>query len=83
MNDSDRKLLEDAAKVLGDLIAAAASGGAALPVLLADAPVAKDALERLLLKLPPFNAPALDPVARAEADAEAQADATAKFPPSE
>ena len=81
MNASDRKILEDAAKVLTDLVLAAASGGAALPVVLEDAPVAKDALERLLLKLPALDAPELDPIARAEADAEAQADADAKFPP--
>lgn len=81
MNDSDRKILEDAVKVLADLVMAAATGGAALPVLMADAPTAKDALERLLLKCPPINAPELDPVARAEADAEAQADGDAKFPP--
>lgn len=80
MTDNQKQILADAVKVLGDLTVAVASGGTASPVLAADLPVAKDALERILLELPPIDAPALDPVARAEADAASDAAEDAKFP---
>lgn len=81
MNANERKILEDAAKILADLGVTVASGGTASAVLLADVPTAKDALERILLELPAIDAPALDPLDRAEVDAEVKAEGEQKFPP--
>lgn len=81
MNANEQKILQDAVKILADLGITIASGGTASAVLVADVPTAKDALERILLELPPIDAPALDPVARAQADAASEADETAKFGP--
>lgn len=79
MTDNEKKILADAVKVLSDLALAAATGGAAASALALDAPTAKDALERILLELPPVDAPALDPADRAAADAAAKAAEDAKF----
>lgn len=81
MNDNEKKILADAVKVLADLGVAVASGGTASAVLVTDVPVAKDALERILLELPAIDAPALDPLDRAEVDAEVKAEGEQKFPP--
>lgn len=83
MTDNQKQILADAVKVLGDLGISIASGGTASAALLADVPVAKDALERILLELPPIDAADLDPKDRADADASAQAAADAKFGPKE
>ena len=80
MTSNQKQILHDAIKVLGDLAATAATGGAAAPVLVNDVPTAKDALERIVLELPVVDAPSLDPVDRAEADAASQADEDAQFP---
>ena len=81
MTSNEQKILQDAVKILADLGMALASGGSTSPVLIADVPTAKDALERILLELQPIDAPALSPTDRAADDAAAQADEDAKFPP--
>lgn len=81
MNDNQKQILADAVKVLADLGLAVASGGTASAALAADVPTAKDALERILLEAPAFDAPALDPKDRADADASAEAAADEKFGP--
>lgn len=80
MTDNKKQILADAVKVLGDLGVTLASGGTASAVLVADVPTAKDALERILLELPPVDAPDLAPADRAAADAASQDAEDAKFP---
>lgn len=73
------KLAKDGATVLASALADASEAGV-VSLMVADAAVIKDALEQLVLLVPPIDAAALKPAERAAADAAAQAAEDAKFP---